>query len=75
MSNIPSDATGNAASCAEHAIFLALALLRHQHQMAASIRERRLGVPLGQTLLGKSALLIGFGNIAKELVPRYQPFH
>ena len=70
VSNIPSGETGNAASCAEHAIYLALALLRDQHQMAASIRERRVGVPLGQTLLGKTALLIGFGNIAKELVPR-----
>lgn len=71
VSNIPSGETGNAASCAEHAIYLALALLRDQHQMAASIRDRRVGVPLGQTLLGKTALLIGFGNIAKELVPRY----
>ena len=70
VSNIPSGGTGNAASCAEHAIFLALALLRDQHEMAASIRGRRVGVPLGQTLLGKSVLLIGYGNIAKELVPR-----
>jgi len=37
---------------------------------AASIRERRIGVPLGRTLFGKSVLIVGFGGIAKELVPR-----
>lgn len=73
VSNMPSDATGNAASCAEHAIYLALALLRDQREMGAAVRARRVGVPLGQSLLGKTALLIGFGNIAKELVPRYGP--
>ena len=35
-----------------------------------SIRHRRLGVPLGQTLFGKTVLIVGFGNIAKELAVR-----
>lgn len=131
VSNIPSAGTGNAASCAEHAIYLMLATLRYHNAMAdrcggsshswdaapqdqvlaaaagfegwrafrcnrlcgfcyqipwhhphavpalpapltaRSIRERRLGVPLGQTLLGKTVLLVGFGNIAKELAVRW----
>ena len=70
VSNIPSAGTGNAASCAEHAVYLMLATLRHHHEMAASIAQRRLGAPMGFTLLGRSVLVLGFGNIAKELVVR-----
>lgn len=33
VTNIPSDGTGNAASCAEHALYLMLGLLRRQNQM------------------------------------------
>ena len=71
VSNIPSGATGNATSCAEHAIFLALACLKQVHAMAASVREQRIGLPTGETLFSKTALVIGYGGIAKELVPRY----
>lgn len=34
VSNIPSAATGNALSCAEHAVFLMLATLRQHNAMA-----------------------------------------
>ncbi|KAK9830334.1 hypothetical protein WJX72_011101 [[Myrmecia] bisecta] len=74
VSNIPSTGTGNALSCAEQAIYLMLALLRDAHGMAESIQQHRLGVPLGQTLFGKTVLIVGFGNIAMELVPRLKPF-
>ena len=40
------------------------------HATACSIQQRRLGMPLGQTLLGKSVLVVGFGNIANELIVR-----
>ena len=71
MSNIPSEGTGNALSCAEMAIYLTLACLRSAPSMADSIQQGRVGVPLGQTLFGKRVLIVGFGGIAKELVPRY----
>ncbi|PRW58809.1 kinase [Chlorella sorokiniana] len=74
VSNIPSAGTGNAVSCAEHAIYLMMAVLRSHNEMADSIRHRRLGVPLGQTLFGKTVLIVGFGNIAKELAVRLKPF-
>ncbi|KAK9822438.1 hypothetical protein WJX74_008563 [Apatococcus lobatus] len=74
VSNIPSGATGNATSCAEHAIFLALACLKQVHAMAASVREQRIGLPTGETLFSKTALVIGYGGIARELVPRLQAF-
>ena len=70
MSNIPSDACANALSCAEMAVYLMLALLKHASQMHHSIQTRQLGTPMGQTLLGKRVLIVGFGNIARELVPR-----
>ena len=70
VSNIPSEGTGNALSCAEMAIYLTLACLRSAPSMADSIRHGRVGVPLGQTLYGKRILIVGFGGIAKELIPR-----
>ena len=74
VSNIPSTGTGNAAACAEHAIFLALALLRNLRGCQHAVSNGLLGEPCGDTLLGKHVLVLGFGGIAKELVPRLQPF-
>lgn len=42
--------------------------------MAASIAHRRLGQPLGQSLFGKTVLVVGFGSIAKELIARLRAF-
>ena len=74
VSNIPSAGTGNARSCAEHAVFLALALLRNLPECSASIQSRRLGEPCGETLYGKRALVVGYGGIAHELIPRLAAF-
>ena len=74
VSNIPSAGTGNSTSCAEMAIFLTMALLRNINGMATSIATKQLGVPLGEMLYGKTVLIIGFGNIAKELIPRLSVF-
>lgn len=68
--NIPSSAVPNAVSCAEMALFLALAVLRRLPELQASLAARTLGAPPGRTLAGKRALVVGFGNIARELVPR-----
>lgn len=70
VSNIPSASTGNALSCAEHAIYLMLATLRQQKVMDQSIQQQQVGVPVGETLFGKTVLIVGFGNIAKQLIPR-----
>ncbi len=75
MSNIPSEGTGNALSCAEMAVYLTLACLRSAPSMADSIQHCRVGVPLGKTLFGKRVLVVGFGGIAKELIPRYVACH
>ena len=74
VSNIPSAGTGNAASCAEMAVLLMLATLRNVNGMAESVQQRRIGVPLGSMLHRKSVLIVGFGNIAKELAVRLVSF-
>ncbi len=48
VSNIPSAGTGNAVSCAEHAIYLMMAVLRSHNEMAD-----RWGVIWGALLLGR----------------------
>ncbi|KAH7524991.1 hypothetical protein FEM48_Zijuj06G0177900 [Ziziphus jujuba var. spinosa] len=54
VARIPSDATGNAASCAEMAIYLILGLLRKQKELKTSVKQKMLGEPTGETLLGKT---------------------
>ncbi|KAK4718957.1 hypothetical protein R3W88_017295 [Solanum pinnatisectum] len=74
VAKIPSGETGNAASCAEMAIYLILALLRKQHQMEIAVKHKRLGEPIGDTLLGKivsfAVVIMGFGNIGVHLAKR-----
>ncbi|KAK6115524.1 hypothetical protein DH2020_007793 [Rehmannia glutinosa] len=67
VARIPSDATGNATSCAEMAIYLMLGLLRKQYEMQVAVRQRKLGDPIGDTLLGKTIFIMGFGNIGIHL--------
>ena len=54
--------------------YLALGCLRKQHALQRSVKAGLLGVPGGDTLLGKTALIVGFGNIGKELAVRLKPF-
>ncbi|GLT82046.1 hypothetical protein SLE2022_004600 [Rubroshorea leprosula] len=74
VARIPGDATGNAVSCAEMAIYLMLGLLRKQKEIQISIEEKMLGEPVGETLLGKTVFIMGFGNIGIELAKRLRPF-
>ncbi|KAG8660833.1 hypothetical protein MANES_02G199700v8 [Manihot esculenta] len=74
VARIPGHNTGNAASCAEMAIYFILGLLRKQNEMQLSVKQKKLGVPVGQTLLGKTVYILGFGNIGIELAKRLRPF-
>jgi len=74
VAKIPSAGTGNALSCAEHSIYLILSLLRYQKEMAETFEAKRLGGPVGETLYGKTVLILGYGNIGKELAIRLRPF-
>ncbi|XP_073145364.1 uncharacterized protein [Henckelia pumila] len=74
VARIPSDATGNATSCAEMAIYMMLGLLRKQYDMQIAVRQKQLGIPIGDTLIGKTVFLMGFGNIGIHLAKRLRPF-
>ncbi|MFS8035129.1 putative hydroxypyruvate reductase [Helianthus anomalus] len=74
VARIPSKVTGNAASCAEMAIYIMLGLLRKQNEMQCSVRLKKLGDPVGDTLFGKTVFILGYGNIGFELAKRLRPF-
>ncbi|WCJ44172.1 D-3-phosphoglycerate dehydrogenase [Euphorbia peplus] len=74
VARIPGDVSGNAASCAEMAIHLMLGLLRKQNELQISLKQKKLGDPIGETLLGKTVFILGFGNIGIELAKRLRPF-
>ncbi|KFK41640.1 hypothetical protein AALP_AA2G154000 [Arabis alpina] len=74
VARIPSEGTGNAASCSEMAIYLMLGLLKKQNEMQISVQSRLLGQPTGGTLLGKTVFILGYGNIGIELAKRLRPF-
>lgn len=70
LARIPSERTGNAASTAELAVYLLLAALRRHNQLASSLASQTLGAPLGRQLKGLRVLIVGWGNIARELAGR-----
>ncbi|MFQ5874083.1 MAG: 2-hydroxyacid dehydrogenase [Dehalococcoidia bacterium] len=75
VANVPSSqATSNAVSVAEHAIFLMLALARQYPLASRNLREKVWGSPIGLALRGKTVGVVGMGNIGKELVRRLKGF-
>jgi len=66
--NVPGDATANADSTAEHALFLMLAVARRIHECFSAFHQGLWGTPLGQVLGGSNALIVGLGRVGKALV-------
>ncbi len=65
--NVPGDATANADSTAEHALFLMLAVARRIHECFSAFRQGLWGTPMGQALGGGTALIVGLGKVGKAL--------
>jgi len=65
--NVPGDATPNADSTAEHALFLMLAVARRIHECFGAFSQGLWGTPLGQALGGGAALIVGLGKVGKCL--------
>ncbi|CAM8937092.1 unnamed protein product [Rhodiola kirilowii] len=42
--------------------------------MKIAVEQKRLGEPIGDTLLGKTVFILGYGNIGIELAKRLRPF-
>lgn len=72
--NIPSEDCGNAQSCAEHAIFLCLSLMRKPGEMKKSIDTGRIGHPTGDTIYNSRCMIFGFGGIGRQLLRRLISF-
>lgn len=65
--NVPGDLTANADSTAEHALFLMLGLARRIHECFAAFGASLWGAPLGEALMGNTALIVGLGRVGKAL--------
>lgn len=74
VANVPGTGTGNAFSVAEHTVFLMLALARRLPEAQENVQRRLLGSPLGTSLQGKTAGVVGVGSIGKELIKRLKGF-
>ena len=69
VANVPASGN-NADSVAEHALLLALALLRQLPAAQANLRAGILGAPLGRMLAGRTVCLYGLGATARALAHR-----
>jgi phosphoglycerate dehydrogenase-like enzyme len=74
VANVPSGETANADSVAELAILLMLALARRWPRAQGNLQARRVGAPVGTTLMGKTVTIVGFGGIGRALAKRLRPF-
>jgi len=74
VANVPA-AGSNADSVAEHAILLAIALLRDLPSAQANIRSGRLGWPIGNMLASRTVCLYGLGAIGRALAKRLRAFN
>jgi phosphoglycerate dehydrogenase-like enzyme len=74
VANVPSADTANADSVAELAVLFMIALARRWPRTQQNLRERRIGAPMGTTLLGKTVVIVGFGGIGRALARRLRGF-
>jgi phosphoglycerate dehydrogenase-like enzyme len=74
VARVPATGTGNAESVAEHAVLLMLSLSRRVGAARQALEEGRWGQPTGTALLGKTACLVGLGDVGMALARRLQSF-
>ncbi len=74
VANVPTDLSGNADSVAELGIYMLIGLSRDIPGMTASLRNRRMGVPQGKALSGKTVGIVGLGGIGRALIRRLRAF-
>jgi len=74
VANVPAHNTGNAYSVAEMTLFFILALLKNFNKCQEAFKNRMIGYPLGDTLINKKFLILGYGNVGKAIVEILKPF-
>jgi phosphoglycerate dehydrogenase-like enzyme len=73
VARVPSGGIGNAESVAEHAVLLMLALSR-RWPAAEHLDRGPMGEPSGAALFGKTACIVGLGDIGSALATRLRAF-
>ena len=74
VANVPSAGTGNAESVAELTLLFMLALARQYPRAQECLRQKMLGTPMGRALKGRTAAIIGYGGIGREVAKRLAGF-
>lgn len=75
VANVPSAGSGNAESVAEWCVMAAIAVSRRLPVLERNIRTGAAwGAPRGNSLLGRTAGIIGLGGIGQALAVRLKPF-
>lgn len=74
VANVPASETDNADSVAEIAVLLTLGLSRRLDQARNAFAARRLGQPVGRSLIGLTATVVGIGGVGTRVAHRLRPF-
>ncbi len=75
VANVPTSQSGGAESVAEWCVMSALALSRRATELTGLMRlGETWGAPMGRAMLGRTACIIGLGDIGKALAARLAPF-
>lgn len=74
VANVPAASTGNAGSVAELVVLQLLALSRRLDDARQGVRDRLLGEPIGRSLAGATATVLGVGAIGREVAACLRPF-
>ena len=74
IANVPTDLSGASDSVAELGIYFMLGLLRDFKSMTENLANRKMGEPLGKTLMGRTVGIVGLGSIGRAVVRRLKNF-
>jgi phosphoglycerate dehydrogenase-like enzyme len=74
IANVPTDLSGASDSVAELGIYFMLGLLRDFKSMTKNLKDRKMGEPLGKTLMGRTVGIVGLGSIGRALVRKLSTF-
>jgi len=74
VANVPTGISGNADSVAEIGIYMIIGLSRNVKAMSRSLSSKKMGVPQGRALYGRTVGLVGLGGIGQALIKRLKTF-
>jgi phosphoglycerate dehydrogenase-like enzyme len=69
VANVPGALSANSASVAELVIWFMITLVRRLDESRRAFKQGRLGEPPGDLLLGKTAALLGLGQLGRAIAP------